>query len=504
MNRTLPGLAAACFALAFAAPAAAQVTLPNGMVVPVASGGGEVQLSTLFPTRGESIDWVADARPAPDTFSPLCSFTAELVLKQSASVLGVGWYNVDPGGAAPTEVYEIVPAGSPVGTTITGTSIRDDARYAGGLVGFALIRVPPHYTEARWNTVCDSGPCASTPGPWILSLSYPSTVEENAWYVAFEDGDTSSSSWNNDGDYNDYVFFFTGVSCPGGAEPCTVPDATGICAAGLTECGVGGALSCRPQSAARAESCDGADEDCDGAVDEGDALCGGLDVCLAGTCVPPCFEGSCPAGQTCSDDLCVDDACLSMTCDEGLACREGRCVAPCDDVVCPGAQVCRVGRCVDACEGVSCDEGFVCEAGVCVDRCECRGCAIGSTCQADGSCLATECVGVDCAAGEVCRGGTCVDACDGAVCPSGQICEAGACIDEPPGTLPDSGAGSGTDGGGAGGVDGGSTGGVDGGDGTGGDGDDEGGCGCRSAGRGAGDAGWLLLGLALVWRRKRR
>ena len=38
-------------------------------------------------------------------------------------------------------------------------------------------------------------------------------------YVAFEDGDTSSSAWNNDGDYNDFVFLFTGITCAGAGEP---------------------------------------------------------------------------------------------------------------------------------------------------------------------------------------------------------------------------------------------------------------------------------------------
>lgn len=481
--------------------AAAQVTLPNGLVVPTDSMNGETQLYTLFPTRGEGIDWVADARAEPDTFSPLCSFTAELVLKQSGSSLGVGWYNVDPGGAAPGEIFEIVPAGSPVGTVIMGASIRDDARYAGGLVGFALIRSPPHYTERQWNTVCDSGPCAATPGPWVLSLSYPSTVTENAWYIAFEDGNTSSSSWNNDGDYNDYVFFFTGVSCPGAGEPCTVPDASGICAAGLSECGVGGALSCRPVNAARDESCDGNDEDCDGLIDEGDALCGGSNVCRSGTCVPPCFEGGCGTDQTCEEGICVDDACLSMTCDEGLACRGGSCVAPCDAVVCPGDQVCRVGRCVDACAGVSCDGGRVCEGGVCVDACECRGCAEGEACLPEGTCVEEACATVSCASSEVCRAGACVDACDGAVCPAGQMCEAGACVDEPPVVPGDAGPRPGVDAGpGSDAGEESDAGSVDGGDGAG----DEGGCGCVVGARGGSPGlGALVLGLLFFLRRRR-
>ncbi|MCA9614126.1 MAG: hypothetical protein KC586_15325 [Myxococcales bacterium] len=321
----------AAFLSLVAAPGLAQVTLPNGLVVPRDSVNGEIQLYSMFSTRGEAIDWVADARATPDVFSPLCSFSAELVLKQSGSSLGVGWYNVDD----PSMIFEILPAGTPVGTTITGTSIRDDARYTGGLVGFALLRSPAHYSQASLNTVCNAGACAATPGPWILSVSYPSSVEDDAWYLAFEDGDTSSSSWNNDGDYNDYVFLFTGVACAGAGEPCEVPDGVGICRAGLQECGVGGALTCRPDNAARDERCDGQDEDCDGLVDEGEGLCGAAELCFAGVCVPPCFEGGCATGESCVEGVCIEDACVSMTCDAGLACRGGACVAPCAGVVCP-------------------------------------------------------------------------------------------------------------------------------------------------------------------------
>ena len=68
------------------APARAQVTLPNGLVVPRDSGS-EVQIYALFASRGEPIDWIADASPLPDTFSPLCDFTAQLVLHEAGSSL---------------------------------------------------------------------------------------------------------------------------------------------------------------------------------------------------------------------------------------------------------------------------------------------------------------------------------------------------------------------------------------------------------------------------------
>ena len=148
-------LLAVVLLFASAAPAAAQVTLPSGMVVPVDSMNGEVQLYSFFSSRGEPIDWIADARNEPDTFSPLCDFTAALLLHEAGASLGVGWYNADPAATvAPSasEIYEIVPAGSPLGTTITGSSIRDDARYAGGLIGFA-------FTDLQ----CDDG-CSTLAG----------------------------------------------------------------------------------------------------------------------------------------------------------------------------------------------------------------------------------------------------------------------------------------------------------------------------------------------------
>jgi MYXO-CTERM domain-containing protein len=494
-----------------ASPATAQVTLPNGLVVPLDSMNGEVQLYSLFSTRGEGIDWIGDAARTPDTFSPLCDFTATLLLNESASVLGVGWYNVVPGATSPPtadRIYTIVPPASPVGTVITGTSIREDPRYLGGLIGFALIRTPPHYSEARWNTVCDAGACASTPGPWILGLSYASTVTPNAWYLAFEDGDTTSSFWNNDGDYNDYVFLFTGLECAGGGEPCVVGGAQGICAAGLTECGPGGALTCRVVNAPRDEACDGTDSDCDGAIDEGDGLCSGVEVCVAGRCVAPCFEGGCQDGETCTEaGVCVETACVGVTCSAGERCVRGTCGDACEGVVCPGSLTCVAGRCVDPCAGVDCGEG-VCERGVCVQSCTCRFCGTGSECAPSGACVPEGCAGVTCDAGEVCvAGGGCRDACADARCPAGQACEAGECRDLPPpdGGPPQLDAGAvAADGGSsamdAGRPDAGAR--TDGGNTR---GTASGGCGCRaSSGPGAGALGFVLVGLAIVALRRRR
>jgi len=418
--------------LVLSSPVVAQVTLPDGQIVPVDSGS-EKQLYELFSERGEAIDWVNDASAAPDTFSPLCGFSATLVLKESGSTLAVGWYNVVPGAAAaPTagEIFEILPAGSQAGATVAGSTIRDDPRYLGGAVGFALIRVPPHFTEAKWNTVCNLLLCAGTPGPWILSLSYASVLEDNAYYVAFEDGNTTSSGWNNDGDYNDYVFLFTGIACEGAGEPCVVDGGQGVCAPGLTECDALGVLGCKPLSQPTDEACDGVDNDCDGEVDDGDDLCPDQEVCASGNCVPHCGdEFPCLYGDVCDNDLCVHPDCAGVTCDPGQACRAGVCKAPCDGVVCPGDQVCRVGRCFDPCEGVSCDGDRVCDSGVCVLPCSCQACGDGLACDdASGRCVEPGCEALSCGATETCRAGACVDACDGAVCPDGEGCLDGECV----------------------------------------------------------------------------
>lgn len=165
MRRDLGRLLALAIALA-PALAHAQVTEPNGAVLPRDSMNGETQLYTLFTMRGESIDYMRDGASMPAVFSPLCDFRATLVLNQTASHLAVGWYNTDGVSSVPNDpadIHVIVPIDSPVGTAITGATIRSDAAYTGGLVGFALVGWQTHYTEARLDPRCTT--CAS-PGPW--------------------------------------------------------------------------------------------------------------------------------------------------------------------------------------------------------------------------------------------------------------------------------------------------------------------------------------------------
>lgn len=431
--RSLVRLAAAASLLASVSPAYATVTQPNGLVTPLDSKNGETQLFTMFANLGEPIDWIADAASTPNTFSPLCGFTSKFVLKQSGSSLGLAWYN-DDGTNAPAaqDLHTIVPAGSPVGTVITGADIKSDPAYKGGQVGFALVGAQTHYSNPAWNPVCSG---CNPAAPWVLAMIYPSKTVPNAFYIAFEDGSVGSTpaSYGNDGDYNDDVFLVTGVTCQGGGQACDTGK-PGICAAGLTQCAADG-TTCQQLSQPSTEVCNNVDDDCDGTTDEGD-ICPSGNVCDKGQCVPRCGKGEfrCATGKVCSTSgVCVDPKCADVTCESGKVCVEGTCKSPCDGVVCPGDEVCRNGSCVDPCTDVDCGAGKVCDKGVCVLSCDCQPCGQGTSCAVKtGRCVETACAAVTCAAGQRCAGGTCVDRCTGVICPTGQGCSEGSCKPLPP------------------------------------------------------------------------
>jgi len=506
-----------------AVPAFATVTQPNGSIMPVDSANGEIQVFTLFQQRGEPIDFQVDAATEPSVFSPLCDFKATFLLHESASSLGVGWYNVDPAATMPptaTDIHIIVPAGTAVGTVITGADIKADPAYKNGLIGFAIIGsgFQIHYSERKWNPVCTA--CTPTAASWITAVTYASKVTPNAFYLAFEDGDVGAtpSSFNNDGDYNDYVYFFEGLTCSGGGQACDT-GLPGICNAGVTQCSAGGGVQCSTTVTPKPEACNGLDDNCDGATDEGD-LCPAGEVCDKGTCVEKCGGGEfvCPSNLICSDaGYCVDPACVSVVCPAGEVCVKGNCKAPCTDVTCPFGQVCRVGVCVNPCENVQCASNQVCDNGACVPKCSCLPCATGLTCDpmAD-KCVEASCVGKMCAAGTHCSMGQCVDDCTGAVCPTGEICMAGACVTDPSSMASGSSSsssgefvGSGGSGGGAGGMGGmggagSSAGGSNGAGGAGGSGDSSS-CGCRVVGNPESSlAGLAACAAAFAIARRRR
>ncbi|HNN95176.1 MAG TPA: hypothetical protein PKI03_23025 [Pseudomonadota bacterium] len=441
--------------------ATATVTQPNNSVVPIDSrtATGEKQVYDAFKQSDKTagLRFREDANTAPEVFSPLCSFTAELLLKETASDMAVGWYNVIPGATtkpADTDIVEVIPRGAKPPAMITGQSIKDHPKYLGGLVGFAIITgsgLTTKFSERKWNARCTNTGVCPTPGNWVHSITYVSPTVPNAFYLGFEDGNSDANGFGNDGDYNDYFFLFTGLTCNGGGKPCTVPGEKGICSAGVAECNNAGGLTCKrvinPQPT---DTCDGLDNDCNGLVDDG-ATCPAGQECDRGRCSTPCSaEFPCPSGLSCDRGRCVTVPCATgVVCQGDTVCSGDRCVSQCEGIVCPGSQICRVGRCVDPCSGVSCGAGKACVNGACVTGCDCYPCQDPALACSKSSniCVEKGCENLTCAAGYVCKGGECVAGCTGVVCPRDQECKSGACVDLPmavdPTELPiDSGGGA--------------------------------------------------------------
>jgi MYXO-CTERM domain-containing protein len=483
---------AAAAAIAFTAgPAAAVVVEPNGLMVPQPQTMLEIttaamtnplypvcSLDALFQARGETINWMTDANKKPDTFSPVCGFTAELVLHGGGCQIDFGWYNVT--GTMPTDaqIYPLItaaqikalplpafdPGAGQAGPTFNADTILKNPNYKGGLIGFATRGAQgtnctqSHFSQQDWNVLCTNCNAADGNNHWIASIIYKSTVDPNAYYLGFEDlpmGATSfagapGQQYSNDGDMNDFVFYVTGVTCPGGGHACSTGK-QGVCKDGVNECQTGGTLLCRQSVQPSAEVCDGLDNDCNGVVDDGDGLCRAGFNCIRGQCIGPCgdLEFPCAIGQVCSDGYCVDQDCVGIDCPVGQVCNGGTCRGPCDGITCPLGQVCRVGRCLDPCAGITCDADRVCRDGVCVPKCQCLACDTGLTCEtSSGRCVPMGCENMTCPAGQVCDQGACMDACAKAVCPANQQCQNGNCMDIP-GTP--SGAGGSSSGAGVGG-----------------------------------------------------
>jgi len=428
----------------------AAVTEPNGLQVPDLAantgpgGNNETDLGTFFKSLGETFDVIADASAQPGVFSPLCDFSAELILSQSQGLAGVAWYNVPSNPTAiPDKIYQILAPSNTVpanGGQISSSDIRNDPNYTGGLIGFVLTdnggRAGPdgtlriYYSEPSRNDYCSG---CTTPGNWVMTLAYKSTLPtlQNTYYLAFEDWLTTStkSLGQSDCDFNDKVFRVSGIQCQGGGEPCDTGQ-KGVCKAGLTECTIGTDIVCRPQIPASPERCDNVDNNCDGIVDNGENLCPNPgEVCDRGNCVGDCSqtEFPCPAGLACSGKHCVEPACANVNCAPGLVCRGGQCTDACSGVTCPIGQLCETGICVDPCKNVTCPAGTVCSSGACVASCGCAGCPAGKICQANGSCVDSGCEMQNCMASEVCIKGVCTDACNGAVCPGNAACTVGQC-----------------------------------------------------------------------------
>jgi MYXO-CTERM domain-containing protein len=534
-----------------------------GDYFPTFVDGDAATLNGLFKFRGEMLDQVKDAKTSPGYFSPVCGFSGQLLLRGGDCEVTFGWYNVeDPNSTtapAPDEIYPFIPL---AGSTITkdlqcqgplnngfcplawdagdprdlsrrlwvpkiydSGSIKQDPHYKGKYVGFAFIGNPSSACKQTKYSLMGQNQKNAQGDPWVTTLIYQSTVDPEGFYMAFEDLAMSKDDWHstgvpgnnamNDGDFNDFVFYVSGISCLGGGEACDT-GLQGACSLGRTDCAAEGTTGmCRPIITPGPELCDNVDNDCNGMVDEGEGLCDPGQVCDKGTCVGACGTGEFRSdpGFTCKTGHCIEDACADKVCEAGQACRGGVCMNACDGVVCPGGEECQLGRCVDPCKAVTCTGGKVCERGLCVSDCSCRGCKDGLVCGADGKCSDPKCVGVMCGAGERCEAGACVDLCAGVICPGGGACVNGACQ---AGT-----GGSASTGGTVGGID--LPGGIDlsgGGtnnNGTGANGNGNGnravtkapgGCACEVVGQSpAGNVALLMggLGLALgTWRRRQK
>src|SRR4051812_22847861 len=96
-----------CGALAlFTGVVSAEVTQPDGQVMPRDQPAEykEVSLQQLFDFRegAGTMNAKADAATEPSTFKPLCDFSAQLLLHETASDAGVGWYNSPKDAVPPT------------------------------------------------------------------------------------------------------------------------------------------------------------------------------------------------------------------------------------------------------------------------------------------------------------------------------------------------------------------------------------------------------------------
>jgi hypothetical protein len=456
-------------------------TEPDGLTVPqpppsaellnasLATPPSEVRLDHLIIAHGEAIESRIDAHVPLPGFAPLCNLTAQMVLRGGTCEVSLGWYNVTPGRTTPpavSEVYPLLPANDPavmpradytpgVGVQnpiVTVAQLRRDPHYAGGLIGLAMLgddrRTPAvctqtHFMEPALNPVCTTAACMNK--PWIAALSYQSTATPNAYYFLFEEKPMTPADFGNDGDFNDQVFLVTGLTCDGGGQPCDTGK-LGVCRRGTTVCGKAGQLTCVPDVAASAESCDGLDNDCDGIVDPGARCSDPGQICDRGSCVPVCNDATapCPSDKVCDGGICKQPTCAGVTCPGGQVCVAGACQDGCQfgakPVSCPHGQVCRVGRCVDPCAGVTCAAGQVCEDGACLPPCTCRACPTGKACTSDGSCVDKGCESTLCPDQMTCISGMCRDLCYFTVCPTGQFCSLGQCMPMPP---PGTGTGSG-------------------------------------------------------------
>ena len=248
-----------------------------------------------------------DAHTTPGTFSPQCGLSGTIVLHGGGCKNALGWYNATEPATTPADrSTPLVPADlqppartasawtndfCPLATRTThpavqhtwadplpefAANIRTDTNWAGGPVGFALIGCAGTGSARRPSTRRPSSTTSrrrarrptARPGSRRSSTSRsptrtPTTSRSRTSRPARRAGRAATgsqtmplASGGNDGDFNDFVFYVSGLSCSGGGQPCTVPNQMGICAGGVTECAAAarrplpsGGHAARPRSA---------------------------------------------------------------------------------------------------------------------------------------------------------------------------------------------------------------------------------------------------------------
>jgi uncharacterized protein (TIGR03382 family) len=334
-------------------PAPGQCTIPTGVCETTL--WHEFNDNTCIPTHLAGLDPWQDGSLEPETFLPTCPLTFTLITRGTARFRDVfGWYNVT--GARPTtdELYTMLDCQAGPGTSVV-LDVRGDPRWRGGEIGFFIATPEAHGASgqcaggdccARTDRLGDGvghvfysqrafNPDAAGADSYIHLVIYDSVIQERKFYFAWEDIFGGSNN-----DFTDLVTSVSGIECAGGGSACST-GLPGLCQYGVTMCR-GGAVECVQVYDATEEVCDGADNDCDGQVDE---------------------------GGVCSDDVTAD--CGSITCEDGLICRGGRCIDPCEHLQCGAGETCLSGVCLpgcNQCNGVACPASRPCDldSGACV------------------------------------------------------------------------------------------------------------------------------------------
>jgi len=232
--------------------------LTFGDFYPSFEDGDAITLAGLFKWRGEGIDAVADASVGPGYFEPTCGFRVELMLRGGDCALALGWYNIDEIDGTdppePEEIFEIVPSNVPALMSCQGPldngfcplgwdnidprnqarqmwlpevfgaeDLTEDSRYAGGYVGFVLIGDPTQGCSVNKHSLPSHNQENTNGQPWVTVLRYSSTLDQNGFFLAFEDLPMSEEDWTetgtpgnlatNEGDFNDFVFYVSGDGC---------------------------------------------------------------------------------------------------------------------------------------------------------------------------------------------------------------------------------------------------------------------------------------------------